>query len=71
MGIRSLTACRRRQVLYYVVFCHPDSPERFEITQNYPRRVLPCRPSAELDPPTLADAGLGKSELLYVRDLDA
>ncbi|KAF0306335.1 FAS-associated factor 2-B [Amphibalanus amphitrite] len=68
---RRFSTSHSLKVLYYVVFCHPDSPERFEITQNYPRRVLPCRPGAELDPPTLAEAGLGKSELLYVRDLDA
>ncbi|XP_037074684.1 FAS-associated factor 2-like [Pollicipes pollicipes] len=68
---RRFSTAHSLKVLYYVVFCHPDSPERFEITQNYPRRVLPCRPGAELDPPTLAEAGLGKSELLYVRDLDA
>lgn len=58
--------------LYYFVFCHPDSPDEFEIVSNYPKRRLPCKPSDEVpEPPTLAEAGFGKSEMLFVNDLDS
>ena len=30
--------------LYYYVFCHPDSPDDFDITTNFPRKVLNCKP---------------------------
>ena len=30
--------------LYYYVFCHPDSPDDFDITTNFPRKVLHCKP---------------------------
>jgi hypothetical protein len=29
--------------LFYYVFCHPDSPDEFDITTNFPRKVVPCR----------------------------
>ena len=29
--------------LFYYVFCHPDSPDEFEITTNFPRKVVRCR----------------------------
>ena len=29
--------------LFYYVFCHPDSPDEFDITTNFPRKVIPCR----------------------------
>jgi len=31
--------------LYYYVFCHPESPDDFDITTNFPRKVLNCKPS--------------------------
>jgi FAS-associated factor 2 len=55
--------------LYYFVFCHPDSPDEFDIVTNFPRRVLACKPDDE--PLTLAAAGFGRSEMLFVNDLDA
>lgn len=59
--------------LYYYVFCHPDSPDEFDITTNFPRKVLNCKPSEEHgdDPPTFEEAGLGKSTMLFVTDLEA
>jgi len=58
--------------IYYYVFCHPESPDQFEIGTNYPRRTLPCKPSPEnLCPPSLKEAGFGKSEMLFVSDLDS
>jgi len=58
--------------IYYFVFCHPDSPDEFEIVSNFPRRVLACKPSGgEGEPVTLVQAGFGKSEMLFVNDLDA
>lgn len=72
--------------LYYWVFCHPDSPDDFDITTNFPRKVLRCKPKdAELvlgrddDEPsqelfcgeTLESAGLGQSSMLFVHDLEA
>ena len=29
--------------IYYFVFCHPDSPDEFDIVTNYPRRTLQCK----------------------------
>ena len=48
------------------------SPDEFEIVSNYPKRRLPCRPTEEVpQPPTLAESGFGKSEMLFVNDLDS
>lgn len=59
--------------LYYYVFCHPDSPDEFDITTNFPRKVLNCKPTPDDqdDPPSFQDAGLGKSTMLFVNDLEA
>jgi len=58
--------------IYYYVFCHPESPDQFEIGTNYPRRTLPCKPSPENPcPPSLKEVGFGKSEMLFVSDLDS
>ncbi|CAL1527959.1 unnamed protein product [Lymnaea stagnalis] len=58
--------------LYYYVFCHKDCPDDFQIVTNYPRRTLPCEPNdPNKDPPSFADVGLGKSELLFVFDNEA
>jgi len=58
--------------IYYYVFCHPASPDEFDIVTNYPRRTLQCKPSSDLpSPPTLKEAGFGKSEMLFISDLDS
>lgn len=70
--------------LYFFVFSQPKSPLLFQITTNFPRKELPCQsPSLEnpdckvrtgdeeRDPPTFAEVGLGKSEMLFVHDLEA
>ncbi|XP_014666566.1 PREDICTED: FAS-associated factor 2-like [Priapulus caudatus] len=55
--------------LYYYVFCHDKAPDDFQIVTNFPRRELTCRPSQGApDPPSFTDAGLGKSEMLFVHD---
>merc|ERR1719242_2429644 len=41
--------------IYYFVFCHPDSPDQFDIVTNYPKRTLHCKPTDE--PISLAEAG--------------
>lgn len=30
--------------LFFYIFCHPDSPANFDVTTNFPRKVLPCKP---------------------------
>eukprot|EP00091_Calanus_sinicus_P016267 TRINITY_DN35557_c0_g2_i1.p1 TRINITY_DN35557_c0_g2~~TRINITY_DN35557_c0_g2_i1.p1 ORF type:complete len:104 (-),score=32.40 TRINITY_DN35557_c0_g2_i1:152-463(-) len=58
--------------IYYFVFCHPDSPDQFDIVTNYPRRTLACKPSqAQPNTPSLKEVGFGKSEMLFVADLDS
>ena len=43
--------------LYYYVFCHPESPDDFDITTNFPRRVLNCKPRNLMVDLGLSDAG--------------
>ncbi|GFT68579.1 FAS-associated factor 2 [Nephila pilipes] len=58
--------------LYYFVFCHPESPDCFQIVTNFPRRVVPCEPTENNpEPPSFIDFGFGKSEMLFVQDLEA
>ncbi|XP_066159363.1 FAS-associated factor 2 [Euwallacea fornicatus] len=58
--------------VFYFVFCHPHSPDAFEITTNFPKRVLKCQPSHEADRvQTLEQAGLKNREVLFINDLDA
>jgi len=57
------------QHIYYFVFCHPDSPNEFEIVSNYPKRRIACKPTEE--PISLAAAGFSKSEMLFVNDLES
>ena len=58
--------------LYYFAFCHEDCPDDFHIITNFPRRTLACEPSdSEPEPPTFAEAGLGKHEMLFVQDNEA
>ncbi|XP_075897727.1 FAS-associated factor 2 [Nelusetta ayraudi] len=57
-------------VIYDFVFSLKESPEKFQIVTNFPRRILPCLPTEEQpNPPTLKEAGLSRSEVLFVQDL--
>ncbi|KAL3890949.1 hypothetical protein ACJMK2_003218 [Sinanodonta woodiana] len=58
--------------LYYYAFCHDVCPDDFHIVTNFPRRVLPCQPEPDKpDPPSFAECGLGKNEMLFVQDNEA
>ncbi|XP_066972094.1 FAS-associated factor 2 [Macrobrachium rosenbergii] len=58
--------------LYYYIFCHPDSPDRFQVTTNFPRQVVPCEPTeAGPQPPTFKEFSLPRRSMLFVSDLDA
>lgn len=60
------------EAVYYYVFCHPASPDTFEIATNFPKRVLNCTPQQEGDEvQTLREAGLRRREVLFVYDLEA
>lgn len=60
------------QAIFYFVFCHPNAPDSFEITTNFPKRVLHCLPSNPNDRvQTLEEAGLKNREVLFINDLDA
>ncbi|XP_018328989.1 FAS-associated factor 2 [Agrilus planipennis] len=60
------------EAVFYFVFCHPNSPDTFEITTNFPKRVLKCRPSDSSEIiQTLEEAGLKNREVLFINDLDA
>ncbi|CAC5409069.1 FAF2 [Mytilus coruscus] len=60
------------QDLYHFAFCNEDCPDDFHIVTNFPRRTLPCEPKdGEPEPPTFAEAGLGKNEMLFVQDNEA
>ncbi|KAK2829084.1 hypothetical protein Q7C36_017074 [Tachysurus vachellii] len=57
-------------VIHDFLFSLKETPEKFEIVMNLPRRVLPCLPTDEQpNPPTLKEAGLNRFEMLYVQDL--
>lgn len=54
------------------IFCHPDAPDSFEVTTNFPKRVLQCEAKDDVVAlPSLVDAGLKNREVLFVADLDA
>ncbi|XP_022224868.1 FAS-associated factor 2 [Drosophila obscura] len=65
--------------VYHFLFCHPESPDEFEITTNFPKRVLYTK--ADMDGAegaanetlnkTLQDVGLKNREVLFVNDLEA
>ena len=72
--------------LYYFVFCQDESPLKFQITTNFPRKELPGRPPSLDDPlwnnqaasngtvePSISfeSLGLKKTEVLFVTDLEA
>ncbi|XP_023690356.1 FAS-associated factor 2 [Paramormyrops kingsleyae] len=57
-------------VIHDFLFSLKETPEKFQIVTNFPRRVLPCLPSGERpNPPTLQEAGLSRTEVLFVQDL--
>ncbi|MGH0140364.1 UNVERIFIED_CONTAM: hypothetical protein FKN15_042105 [Acipenser sinensis] len=57
-------------VIHDFLFSLKETPEKFQIVTNFPRRVLPCLPTEERPiPPTLKEAGLSRSEVLFVQDL--
>ncbi|XP_063365554.1 FAS-associated factor 2 isoform X2 [Cydia amplana] len=53
------------QDLYDFVFSHPQSPEEFEITTNFPKRTIPKGLS------NLAEVGLKDRDVLFVTDMNA
>ena len=72
--------------LYFFVFSHPEAPLSFQITTNFPRKQLPgssptldnphCQlidesTGAKSDPISFEGFGLGKSEMLFVHDLES
>lgn len=59
------------EAIYYYVFCHPLSPDNFEIATNFPKKVLPCSPEADGHNLSLGEAGLQNREVLFVYDLEA
>lgn len=58
------------QDIHNFIFCHPEAPDSFEVTTNFPKRVLQCGEDSTA-PQTLVDAGLKNREVLFVADLDA
>ena len=46
--------------LFYYVFCHPESPDDFDITTNFPRKVLNCKPLHLIRDLGLNDAATNK-----------
>lgn len=59
-------------VLYNYLFVHEAAPDDFQVVTNFPRKVLPCQPTQENpNPPTFAEFGLHKAELLFVHDNQA
>uniref|UniRef100_A0A1B0CVU1 UBX domain-containing protein n=2 Tax=Lutzomyia longipalpis TaxID=7200 RepID=A0A1B0CVU1_LUTLO len=57
--------------VYKFIFCHPASPDRFEITTNFPKRVLYSEAKETDGSATISDVGLQNREVLFVNDLDA
>ncbi|XP_008482478.1 FAS-associated factor 2 [Diaphorina citri] len=55
--------------VYIFIFCHPDSPDYFEIATNFPRKVL-CTDIEDGKDISLKKAGLNKGEVLFVNDTE-
>ncbi|KAI9576554.1 FAS-associated factor 2 [Glossina fuscipes] len=57
------------------LFCHPATPDEFEITTNFPKRTIYSKTNdngtSVNGRKTLADVGLKHREVLFVNDLDA
>ncbi|CAH2043652.1 unnamed protein product, partial [Iphiclides podalirius] len=62
---RRFTLGHTTQDLYDFVFSHPQSPEEFEITTNFPKRVV-ARGNSNLH-----EAGLKDRDVLFVNDTNA
>nr|CAB3509553.1 unnamed protein product [Spodoptera littoralis] len=62
---RRFTLTHTTQDLYDFVFSHPQSPEEFEITTNFPKRVLARGADS------LMDVGLKDRDVLFVNDVNA
>ncbi|KAH9639309.1 hypothetical protein HF086_012919 [Spodoptera exigua] len=62
---RRFTLTHTTQDLYDFVFSHPQSPEEFEITTNFPKRVLARGANS------LMDVGLKDRDVLFVNDINA
>ncbi|KAL0821755.1 hypothetical protein ABMA28_005177 [Loxostege sticticalis] len=62
---RRFTLTHTTQDLYDFVFSHPQSPEEFEITTNFPKRVV-ARGASHL-----SDVGLKDRDVLFVNDVNA
>ncbi|XP_017781577.1 PREDICTED: FAS-associated factor 2 [Nicrophorus vespilloides] len=58
------------EAIFYFVFSHPSAPDSFEITTNFPKRVLRCKSENNVVL-TIEQAGLKNREVLFVNDLDA
>lgn len=57
-------------VIHDFLFSLKETPEKFQIVANFPRRVLPCLSTRDQPiPPTLKEAGLSRTEVLFVQDL--
>ncbi|KAL0275366.1 UNVERIFIED_CONTAM: hypothetical protein PYX00_003230 [Menopon gallinae] len=57
--------------VYNYVFCHPSSPDSFEIATNFPKRSLQCTSQNGEPVKTLEEAGIKRGEVLFVYDLEA
>lgn len=57
------------QDVYNFIFCHPASPDYFELTTNFPKRVLQTKDASAEQ--TLQQAGVHNREVLFVNDLEA
>ncbi|XP_053610256.1 FAS-associated factor 2 [Plodia interpunctella] len=62
---RRFTLLHTTQDLYDFVFSHPQSPEEFEITTNFPKRVVTRGPI------NLSEVGLKDRDVLFVNDMNA
>uniref|UniRef100_A0A4W3JXR4 Fas associated factor family member 2 n=1 Tax=Callorhinchus milii TaxID=7868 RepID=A0A4W3JXR4_CALMI len=57
-------------LIHDFLFSLKETPEKFQIVANFPRRVLPCLATEKTPiPPTLQEAGLSRCEVLFVQDL--
>ena len=63
------------RTIYNFIFCHPSSPDHFEMTTNFPKRLLYSSDDAKetnVRPEmTIKEVGLQNREVLFIHDLDA